>query len=158
MKKTGIISLIAIFISLAIVGCGSNSKQDPLQSTAGPYMFINASTTDVNSSSTGYTLFIQLLKDGVGEAEAEVKLAPYDARFGIVSPATVTTDTDGWATFSYTSPSNVEALAGQSAMFYPIYDDGKGNVINGSILVNFKAPTPTPATCSGTTSTCSGTP
>ncbi len=157
MKKTGLIVLFALFVTVMIIGCG-NSKQDPTTSLDGTYTFFNSSTTNVDTPDTNYVIFTQLLKDGIGLEGREVRIGPFDVGLGYVRPSTVYTDIDGWAIYTYTSPNDTEKLIGQSALLSTVYDDGNGTITFGTIDINFVAPPPPDDNTTdgnGTTSPCS---
>jgi len=138
----GVPGLLAVLLaSFFLVGCGSNTRPDPVDTGTGPYRFINASTPlDINESDSDYELFIQLLKDGFGMEGELVKIAPFDRRFGYIRPSSVYTDEDGWAIYSYHSPPDVGTLAGERVMLNVIYDDGDGEVLYGNIELVFVEP------------------
>ncbi len=129
MKKIGLISLLTLLVSVIMIGCGNNSKQDPLPPPppGSSYSFINASTPlDIEESSKDYNLSVQLVDGGFGVPGETVKMKAFDDAFGIVDPAEVETDDDGWAHFSYHSPDDVRELSGQSVTLQAtliMYDD-----------------------------------
>ena len=155
MKKIGLISLLAFLVSMIIIGCGSNSKQDPLPPPPPPpsgssYSFTNASTPlNIDESGKGYDLSVQLIDGEFGLPGQTVKMAAFDSKYGIVDPAEVETDDSGWAHFSYHSPDNVDDLINQSTTLQAvltIYDDEDDNEtvpvrsITQDFVLNFVAP------------------
>ena len=133
MKKIGLISLLTLLVSVFMIGCGGNSKKDPLPPPppGSSYSFINSSTPlDIEESSKDYNLSVQLVDGGFGVPGETVKMRAFDDAFGIVDPAEVETDDDGWATFSYHSPDDVRELSGQSHTLQAtliMYDDEDDN-------------------------------
>ncbi len=158
MKKFGIFIFLSLLSALFIIGCGSNTKADPAHSSTGPYMIVNASSPfEVSDTNISYELYVQLLKDGYGYEGAEIRIQPFDAMYGRVSPSMQITDIDGWAKFPYTPPTDIKPLIGQSAVLHAVFDDGNGSVLVKDIILNFvtpkPTPTPTPTPCTGTTGT-----
>lgn len=162
MKKIGLISLLTLLVSVIIIGCGSNTKQDPLPPPSPPppgssYSFINASTPlDIGESDEDYNLSVQLIDGAFGLPGETVKMAAFDVNYGIVDPAEVETDDSGWAHFSYHSPDNIRDVDGQSITLQAVlimYDEDNNETVPvGSITQDFvlnfhfvpEPPTPVP--------------
>jgi len=128
-----------------MVGCGGNSKQDPLPPPPPPlpgssYSFTNASTPlDITESDKDYSLSVQLVDGAFGLPGETVKMVAFDSSYGIVDPAEVETDDSGWAHFSYHSPDNVSEIVGQSKTLQAVYDDENGTVLIQDFVLNFYA-------------------
>jgi len=144
MKKIGLISLLTLLVSVIMIGCGSNSKQDPLPPIiVNPYAFVNASTPlEILESDTVYQISVQLTEDGFGSPGQTVMMRPFDRTFGLMESETVETDDSGWAVFNYLSPENIRDVSGQSVTLqaiFEIYDDEDDNetVPVGSISQDF---------------------
>lgn len=136
MRKLGILAFLSLLSALFIVGCGSNTKADPI--VVSPYMFTNASTPlPITDGGKAYPLRVQLLKNGSGFSAQTVTMLPFDSRYGLVVPSAVVTDASGWAEFSYTSPESLAQVNGQSATIQAIYDDGNGSIIIQDFVLNF---------------------
>jgi len=136
MKKIGLISLLTLFVTTIMVGCGSNTKQDPLY--VSPYSFINASTPlEITESDAVYQISVQLIENGFGFPGQTVKMRPFDRTFGLLEFEIVETNVDGWAVFNYLSPENLHDVSGQSATLQAIYDDGNGNILAQDFVLNF---------------------
>ena len=136
MKKIGVYTILTLFATILMIGCGSNTKQDPLPPPPPPppgssYSFTNASTPlDINESDKDYDLSVQLIDGAFGLPGQTVKMAAFDSNYGIVDPAEVETDDGGWAHFSYHSPDNIDDISGQSITLQAvmeIYDDEDEN-------------------------------
>jgi hypothetical protein len=137
MKK--IVGMIAGVFAAAvlIVGCGSNSKLDPIGGGS-PYAFINASPPiKIEESGKDYNLSVQLIENGFGAPGEEVKMMPFDRKYGVVEPAVVDTDESGWAGFNYTAPEDLGEVSGQSITIRALFDDGNGSVIAQDFVLNF---------------------
>lgn len=111
---------MTLFVTLIVVGCGSNTRIGPIY--VSPYEFVNATTPlKITNSDTDYNISVQLLDKGFGFSEQTVKMSPFNSDFGILVDGTVTTDTDGWANFSYHSPDDISELMGQSIVLQAVY-------------------------------------
>ncbi len=136
MKKIGLISLLTLLVSVVMIGCGGNSKQDPIY--ASPYAFINASTPmEITESYAIYQISVQLTENGFGYSGQTIKMRPFDRTFGLIEYETVETNDDGWAVFNYLSPENLRDVSGQSATLQVLYDDEEGGVIAQDFVLNF---------------------
>ncbi len=141
MKKIGLISLLALLVSAIMIGCGGNSKQDPLPPiVVNPYAFVNASTPlEILESDTVYQISVQLTEDGFGSPGQTVLMRPFDRTFGLMESETVETDDSGWAVFNYLSPENIHDVSGQSVTLqavFELYDDeNEGGDDNETVLV-----------------------
>ena len=137
MKKIGIFSLLFSFVLLWIVGCGSDTRLNPIGGGS-PYAFVNASTPmKIEEGGKTYELSVQLLEDGFGSPGQEVKMLPFDRKFGSLDTESVDTDESGWAKFNYTAPEDLREVSGQSATLNALFDDGNGTVIGQEFVLNF---------------------
>jgi len=135
MKKTALFSLISIFIVSIVVGCGSNTKADPIY--VSQYQFVNASTPiDINKSDDDYNISVQLLEGEFGFPEQDVRMRPFDSTYGTLTSSIVETDDSGWAYFEYHSPKDITDLNGQTALMQAVYlnDDNETEAIQDFIL------------------------
>lgn len=144
MKKIGFISLLILLVSVIMIGCGGNSKQDPLPPVpVNPYAFFNASTPlEILESDTVYQISVQLTENGFGSPGQTVMMRPFDRAYGLLESETVETDDSGWAVFNYLSPENIRDVSGQSITLqavFELYDDEDGNdtVPIGSLTQDF---------------------
>lgn len=140
MKKIGLISLLTLFVSVIIIGCGGNSKLDPIPPVpVSPYGFVNASTPlEISERDKDYNLSVQLTENGFGYPGQIVRMLPFDRTFGQVESESVETDTSGWAMFIYHSPENLSELGGQSLTLQAVYvDDDNTSVLIQDFVLNF---------------------
>lgn len=107
MKKHIILSSLLSAALLFTVGCGSNSKSDPGTEIVDPgdvvvsvYSFLNLADT---ISVEGETVIrFQLVKDGAIVPGAQVSVKPFNLDIGTIDSYSVTTDANGFATFTFT--------------------------------------------------------
>jgi len=137
MKKiVGIVAAI-LLTALTIAGCGSNTKLDPIGGGS-PFAFINATTPmKIEEGGKVYELRVQLIEDGFGSAGQEIKMLPFDSKYGLLESESVETDTSGWAVFNYTAPEDLREVSGQSTTLHALFDDGNGSVIAQDFVLNF---------------------
>ena len=100
------------------------------------YSFYNATTTEVSQGSTPYDVKIQLLKDGYAVPGEKIKMKAFPSVYGSVSAHEVTTGTDGFAEFDYTSPAILPAN-GTSTSFEVSFMDESNATITQNLVVNF---------------------
>ncbi len=124
MKKIGLISLLTLLVSVVMMGCGGNSKQDPIPPVpVNPYAFVNASTPlEITESDTVYEIRVQLTENGFGSPGQTVLMRPFDRTFGLIESEIVETDDSGWAVFNYLSPENIRDVSGQSITLQAIFE------------------------------------
>jgi len=146
MKKIAGMMTVALFAVLVILGCGSNTKLDPLPPPppGSTYAFVNASTPlDIDESDKDYNLSVQLVDGAFGLPGETIKMATFDSKYGIVDPAEVETDDSGWAHFSYHSPDDLRDVGGQSItlqavlIIYNEDDDNNETAPVGSMTQDF---------------------
>jgi len=137
MKKSVFTTIVALLVAMLLSGCGSNSKQDPI--VVSPYLFINASTPlMITEGDKEYQITVQLIEQGFGFPGQVVKMRPFDRIFGLVLSDTAITDADGWAAFTYRSPTNFQQVSGQSVTLQAVYiDDENASVLAQNFVLNF---------------------
>jgi hypothetical protein len=137
MKKiAGIIAGI-FAAAVLIIGCGSNSKLDPIDGGS-PFAFLNASSPmKIEEGGKVYQLSVQLIENGFGSAGQEIKMLPFDRKYGLIESEIVDTDTSGWAVFNYQAPEDLREVSSQSTTLNAIFDDGNGSVIAKKFVLNF---------------------
>ena len=103
MKKIGLISLLALLVGIIIIGCGGNSKQDPIPPIpTNGYLLTNVTTPfDIGFAGQEKDFHVQLLKDGLPSTGEAIKVAGLPSEYGFVTPAVATTDDSGYAQFHY---------------------------------------------------------
>ncbi|NPB03510.1 MAG: hypothetical protein GXO39_03725 [Thermotogae bacterium] len=120
-------------IDLKAVG---GSEQEASESG---YTFYNIATpVHVTRVNTSYEIKAQLLKDGFAATGETVKLKPFDAQYGSVASATVSTDQNGYAKFAYTSPATLPP-AGSTVTVTMVYTDANGSSIEADVQLLFEA-------------------
>ncbi len=140
MKKIGLISLLTLLVSVIMIGCGGNSKLDPLAPiVVSPYTFTNASTPlEITESDTAYQISVQLTENGFGYPGQTVMMRPFDRTFGLIESEIVETDDSGWAVFDYLSPENLRDVSGQSITLQAVYvDDENISALTQDFVLNF---------------------
>ena len=137
MKKIAGIIVGLVSAAVLIIGCGGNSKLDPIGGGS-PYAFINASSpVEIEESGKTYQLSVQLIENGFGAAGQEIKMLPFDRKYGLIESEIVDTDASGWAVFNYLAPEDLREVSGQSTTLNAIFDDGNGSVIAQEFVLNF---------------------
>ncbi len=107
--------------------------------SASKYAFFNATTPlVVSETDTPYEMKVQLLKDGLAISGEEVELKPFDSVYGDVSSFKVTTGSDGYAVFNYTSPTRLLPNGTESDPLMIIYKDENGATITQNIVLYFQ--------------------
>ena len=153
MQRKIIYSFIFAVVSMFLaVGCGSNSKDDPIAPpSSGPYSFFNASTPVTITKSGGCSsgtcplvaaesdeeednetieensinISVQLLKNGLVEPGQSVQMRPFDRKYGEVLNMVVDTDGNGYAIFEYKAPegNDYDEIRGQDITIQAIFYD-----------------------------------
>ncbi len=129
MKKTGLIALFALFVTVIMIGCGSNSKSDPLPPPAptSPYMLTNVTSPfDIGYASQEQDFQVQLLKDGYPAVGETVSVGYLPANFGFVSNATAETDAGGYATFKYIAADSLTDGVQSLEIYHEFIPDSEG--------------------------------
>ncbi len=149
MKRKVIYNFILAVVSMfLVVGCGSNSKENPIApvAPAGPYSFFNATTpvivkkrvviidnnctsntcidnSETSSESGSANISVQLLKFGLAEPGQTVQMKPFDYRYGRILNMVVDTDESGYAIFEYVAPegNDYNAIIGQDVIIQAIF-------------------------------------
>ena len=109
MKKNSLFITWVLFLTLFLIGCGSNSKLNPIFSDPGGgsggengYELVNMTTPfDISYAGERKQFKVQLLQFGVPVIAETISVAGLDAQFGVVLNATAPTDASGYATFEY---------------------------------------------------------
>ena len=116
-------------ITLKFKRSGSSSKQS--------YSLVNETNLTVTVANTDYPLSIMLIDKatGVGVVGKMVTIATIGNSYGKVSPASVSTDASGTATFTYTSPS---ALSKTSTKTTIRFTDDNNNTIVKEVNIEIK--------------------
>jgi len=130
MKK--IYSLVLVFFVLVLTACGTDTKENP-PTPDGPYSFFNVTTplkvsapsVDVNGTVIGgaYAIKLQLLEFGLPKIGESIQMKPFDVKYGFVTNAIETTDSNGFATFTYNAPEKYSDVRGQELTIEAIYLD-----------------------------------
>ena len=139
MKTKIIYSLILALSMFFVVGCGSDDKENPIVDNTGPYAFFNATTpleieriaVDENGTvieNGGYTIAVQLLKNGLVEPGEIIQMLPFDFKYGFITEIVVTTTTNGYAVFTYVPPENYSDIVGQDITIQAVYIDASEDV------------------------------
>lgn len=134
MKK----NIIQVFLLLAsmmvLVACGTDQKENPVASN-GTYSFFDATTplkitkpsSDANGTVTGgdYEISVVLREFDLAKSDQVITMRPFESAYGFLAESSVTTDSNGRATFSYTAPSgsDFDAVRGQDITIQAIYAD-----------------------------------
>ncbi|MEA3491013.1 MAG: hypothetical protein U9R27_03855 [Campylobacterota bacterium] len=106
MKKIALASIITLLIGFIMMGCGSNTKTDPLPPPppASPYMLTNVTTPfDIGYAGEQKEFQVQVLKDGYPISGESVNIGYLPANFGFVDSATAISNEAGYAIFNYTA-------------------------------------------------------
>jgi len=137
MKKNIIYSFIMMFVVVLFTACGSDNKENPPKPDS-PYNFFNATTPlkikklDVDKNGTiindGYTVAVQLLKDGLVESAEIIQMLPFNLEYGFVTDMVVTTGTNGYAVFTYYPPENYATVIGQDITIQAVFLDPEATV------------------------------
>ena len=103
MKKIGLISLLALLVSVVMIGCGGNSKQDPIPPVpTNGYQLTNVTTPfDIGYAGQEKDFKIQLLKNGLPVSGEKIMTESLPAVYGFVESAMSVTDDSGYAVFHY---------------------------------------------------------
>ncbi len=100
--------------------------------------FFNATTPlEVTRVDAPYEIKVQMLEDGYVSSDKTVKMLPFDSKFGGVSNYKAITGADGYAIFSYTSPSSLPT-DGTSTNIQLTHDDN-GTIITQNIILKFNS-------------------
>ncbi len=98
--------------------------------------FFNATTpVEITQPDTSYEIKAQIIKDGLIESGATIKMKPFDSQYGSLSNYEVLTGEDGYAVFKYTSPEALP-LNDTSTIIEMIYDDN-GTILTQNIVLHF---------------------
>jgi len=101
------------------------------------YTFYNADTPLVISqANTPYEIKAQLLKDGFIAANQTVQLVPFSSIYGDVENYSVSTGSDGYAKFTYTSPTVLPAN-GTSSTVTMVYKDENNASYSQNVVLTF---------------------
>ena len=94
-----------VAISFILMGCGSNSKTDPVSvPNVNGFAFYNATTNLDVDSYKRYEIKFQLTYDGLPVPGTVVALQAFDNHYGYVTSHFATTDANGNGKFLYTPP------------------------------------------------------
>ncbi len=121
-----------------MIGCGGNSKQDPLPSSApsGPLAYPSTPIDITNIyQKEDISVFVLDIETGVGLEGEEVSITTLPPIYGSIESSKVTTDASGKAIFKYTGPSTLEELT--STIVILSYIDENNNISTQNIVINF---------------------
>lgn len=151
MKKITLMSLMTVLLSLFIVGCGSNTRQDPIAPGGGSggatdngYELTNVTTPfDIGYAGQQETFQVQLIQEGIPVSGKPVSTASLPSAFGFITKSTVETNEGGYAIFDYTA---ADPLTNGSMPLDLIYDDNGSkttatltiNVLEGTVPFDYK--------------------
>jgi hypothetical protein len=100
--------------------------------------FFNATTpVEVTQANSPYEIKVQVIENGYVASGKVVQLKPFSSIYGNVSSYTVTTATDGYATFNYTSPATLP-VNGTSTLLQLVNDEN-GTIITKDIRLDFNS-------------------
>ncbi len=99
--------------------------------------FFNATTPlEITQANTAYEIKVQMLEDGYVANGKTVRMKPFNSQYGEVASYDITTGADGYATFSYTSPTILPADG--TLAILELTHDNNGTVIKQKIVLNFQ--------------------
>ena len=132
MKKNIIYSFLIMVTMVLFTACGSDSKENPPEPES-PYAFFNATTPleiekfNVDENGTiindGYTVAVQLLKNGLVVSGETIQMLPFNLEYGFVTDIVVTTTTNGYAVFTYYPPEDYATVIGQDITIQAVFLD-----------------------------------
>ncbi len=105
--------------------------------------FLNATTPmEISKINSSYEIKVQMIENGYVAEGKVVKMKPFDSpsgKYGEVDNYEATTGADGYATFLYTSPSDLLAIDGTSITLELTYTADNGVVFTQNIVLNFNS-------------------
>jgi hypothetical protein len=137
MKKTALISIFTLLLSFIIIGCGSNTKRDPIAPTVpgeGAYELTNV-TSPFNIGYAGQqsTFQVQLVQGNIPVSGEIVSAVSLPASFGFIDTTSVTTNDGGYAVFNYTA---ADPLTNGTYPLELIFDDKNGSIAKTYLNIN----------------------
>ncbi len=137
---------MTLLTSLFIIGCGSNTRKDPITLggdsnkavTENGYELTNV-TSPFNIKHPGQqkTFQVQLVQDGIPVSGEKVSATSLPSTFGFIAKSTVTTNDGGYAVFDYTA---ADPLTNGSVPLDLIYDDN-GSKTTATLTINVQEST-----------------
>lgn len=146
MKRKIIYGLTLVISIFFVVGCGSDSKEDPIESassqTINGYKFVEViNSIDVNEFKS-YKIDFKLVKDDFAVVGAVLNFKTFDSIYGAIAQLTSTTDSKGFGSFTYNPPSILPKDGTKITIQY-VYEtvdaDGNSKDLVQSILLSFNA-------------------
>ncbi|NKQ40493.1 MAG: hypothetical protein HF962_02870 [Sulfurovum sp.] len=100
--------------------------------------FFNATTPmQITQANYEYEIKVQVLEDGYATSGKEVKVKPFDRKFGEIKNPTTTTGSDGYAVFEYSSPT-ILPVNGTSVAI-ELTNDENNTIISQNITLKFSS-------------------
>lgn len=132
MYMQKIYSVILVLFMFLLSACGTDNKENPPQTNA-TYGFFNVTTplkihapsVDANGTVIGgaYKVTLQLLEFGLAKSGESIQIKPFDLKYGFMTNPIETTDSNGFATFTYNAPEKYSDVRGQEFTIKAIYLD-----------------------------------
>ncbi|SFV53876.1 putative invasin [hydrothermal vent metagenome] len=112
----------------------------------GNFSFYNVpSSIVIDKAAKEYPIKIQLIDNALkGVSGKTVQILAYDVRYGEISDMTVTTDSNGFANFIYTSPDDIAPINGDTLPLTVVFDDNGTRIDSANITLSFNASSTTP--------------
>lgn len=146
MKRKIIYSLTLVISMFFVVGCGSDSKENPIESppvqTVDGYRLVEATDSIDVDEFKSYKIEFKLVKDDFAVEGEVLKFKTFDSKFGSISQVTSTTDSQGFGSFTYNPPSILPSDGTSTTIEY-VYEigdvNGSSENLTQSVLLSFNA-------------------
>ncbi|WP_296823234.1 hypothetical protein [Sulfurovum sp.] len=112
----------------------------------GNFSFYNVpSSITIDKAAKEYPIKLQLIdRDTKGVAGKSIEILAYDVRYGEIKEMKVTTDSNGFANFVYTSPNDIAPINGQTLPLTVVFDNNGTRIDSANITLSFNASATSP--------------